>query len=281
MATRDSTKFLILTSYRSGSTWLVDMINNLEGASAYSELFLHAVDKLQPQQTAFTLSQATQAYLSHTIHDYPHFHYAEDVGGRIRPFTVFNYLDKFYSQPGTVGFKLMYEQLLPYPEIWLYVMRRGTAVIHLVRENHLDVVLSNAVRRATKVTHSVAGEAEPRPVQVELDPEATIKKMRALRRNINLAHRLLRLTHVRHIKVTYENLRRDPANFTPIWQFLAIEQPVVMPASRLKKLVRSGYPELISNYEEVRQAMLHSEFAALIEPPPDMAQSHPPHVKNT
>ena len=40
MNSTQDTRFVILTTQRSGSTWLVDVLNNLSNVATYGELFL-------------------------------------------------------------------------------------------------------------------------------------------------------------------------------------------------------------------------------------------------
>ena len=256
--------FLLLASYRSGSTWLVDVLNHVEGTAAFGELF--AVPEKQAGTEELTRDQAlkTTRYLDETIRAYP-LYYQNSIKRGLRPFSTFSYLDAFYEREVMSGFKLMYTQLAYHPEIWAYVRLKGISVLHLVRKNHLDVVISREMRKVTKTTHRVAGAKELKRVQVTLEPNALIKKMRSLQRHIDMARGLIKVSRVPSLEIIYEDLSRDPSCFEPVWAFLQINPTHNMPQSNLVKLVRAGYPESIANFEEVRTALQGTEFECLIE----------------
>lgn len=266
MRDNNSTKFIIFTTHRSGSTWVIDVLNNLQDTRAYSELFLQPSQKIQGNRPTFTLMGETQAYLDGSIRAYPHYHYSSTQKGKIRPFTIYNYLGGLYEQPGAIGFKLMYGQLAPFPEIWAYIMARRIAVIHLIRRNFLDIIVSHEVRKATKIAHSVLDEQKNiPPVQIELDPQETIKKLVSLQRNVKFAKHLTRWTGVRCLEVYYEELKQDPANFAPLFAFLDVNKDELPPQSNMAKLVRANYPTLISNFEELKETLAGTEFAEFLK----------------
>lgn len=248
--------FIVLTSRRSGSTWLVDVLNHVEGITAYAELMRPTKKAKRPAMSAKTID-----YFDKTLRAYLHFHLT-DYGKR--PFSVFKYLDDLYSQPGAITFKILYYHLVAYPEVWAYMVWRRLPVIHLVRQNHLNVVISTEMSRMTKVLHRTAVEANVETPQLTLNPERLIQQMRKLQRNINLAQWLLRFLRLPHIEIIYEDLVHDPANFAPVWHFLGINQSDQPIQSSLTKLVRGSHAEIIDNYDEVKAALSQTEFASLL-----------------
>lgn len=256
--------FLLLASYRSGSTWIVDVLNNVEGTAAFSELFSAPEQQAGTQDLTRDQANKTTQYLDQTIRAYPHYYETTEKRG-IRPFSTFSYLDTFYEHEGTIGFKLMYTQLAKHPEIWAYVRMRGISVLHLVRRNHLDVIISREMRKATRTTHRVVGAEEVKSVQVTLDSQTLLKQMRSLQRNIDYARRLIKVSRVRSLELIYEDLSSKPSSFEPLWAFLQINSHDIEPRSKLVKLVRGGYSESIANYDEVRQVLQGTEFEHLIE----------------
>ena len=256
---------MLLASYRSGSTWFIDVLNHVDGTAAFSELFSAPAKKSGTQDLDSGQSVQTTQYLNRSIRAYPHFYQPGSGGTGIRPFSIFSYLNKFYEQKGIVGFKLMYAQLASHPEIWAYVVRQHIRVVHLIRNNHLDVIISREMRKATRTTHLIVGSTDIKMAQITLDPVDTVKRMRSLQRNIDFARRLIRVSRVQSLEVSYEELTHDPASFDPLWRFLQITNRPAAPESKLVKLVKAGYPEIISNYSEVRRSILETEFAELLE----------------
>ncbi len=255
--------FLLLASYRSGSTWVIDVLNHVRGLSAYSELFAAPQKKAGTEELTQEQSDKTTYYLDQTIRAYPHYYQPGEKRG-IRPFSIFSYLDAFYEQEGQNGFKLMYTQLAKHPEIWLYILIKKISIIHLIRQNHLDVIISREMRKVTKTTHRVAGAQESKPAKVTLDSANLVRQLRSLQRNINLARWWIRLSKVRSMEIYYEDLVRDPSSFGMLGKFLQIKDQEVQPQSKLVKLVRGNYEQSIANYDEVKCILQDSEFAPLL-----------------
>lgn len=205
MAVDRATKFIVLSTQRSGSTWLIDILNNLENTTAYGELFLR-------QKRTWDAGSL----------DYPRFSEAKLKGPAVRPLSTFAYLDGLYRMPGPVGFKLMYSQVRVYPEILVYLCRHHVRVVHLVRRNHLDVVISGAITAKTDQAHLLSGQPEPNDIRIEINPETLINRLKKLQRNIMIARKPLRWCRLPHIEVTYEDLLRDQSCFSLIWNFLSI-----------------------------------------------------------
>ena len=116
------------------------------------------------------------------------------------------YLRQLYDQPRPIGFKLMYPNVLDYPEVWAFIAWHRLPVLHLVRRNHLDVYISSEVRFATRTVHGLVGEPEAAGVQIEPDPADLLRALRRSRRNIQIARRLLGLSRVPHLEIHYEDL---------------------------------------------------------------------------
>ena len=244
-------KFVVLTTNRSGSTWLMSMLNSLPHVTAQGELFL---PRARVSQRRWDSDFAR-----------PRFIETKFEGLTFRPFSVFSYLNALYRTPGTVGFKLMYAQLGLYPEILAYFIRHRMRVVHLVRRNHLDVLLSYAVKANLGRAHVLLGQSAPDDIRVELDTENLIKRLEWLQRKQSMARKLLSWCRLPYVEVAYEDLLRDQAHFRPILEFLSIKPEEQLPQSTLVKIRRGGQRDVISNYDEVKQALASSKFAPLLE----------------
>ncbi len=242
--------FVVFTTNRSGSEWVMSTLNSFPGVSTQGELFLDRPHSAEKQwDTAFA-----------------HPRYIETRKGlSLRPFSVFSYLKGLYSLPGKVGFKLMYKQLGAYPEILLYFLSNRVQVIHLVRRNHLDVMLSYAVKASIGHAHLMVGQKTPDDLQVELDTSNLVRKMAWLQKQQDWARTLLKATGLSHMEAAYEDLVRDPSLFQRIGEFLVVESGGQMPHSELTRIRKGSHREVIGNYEQVRSALANSEFAGLLE----------------
>ena len=251
MNTDMDAKFVVLTTNRSGSVWLISTLSSLPNVTAQGELFL---PRARTGEKRWDSDFAC-----------PRFIEAVRDGFEVRPLSVFSYLDTLYRAPGTVGFKLMYAQLRRYPEILAYLIQRRIRVLHLVRLNHLDVVLSYTVKAKTGKAHVLAGQLVPDDISVELDTQTLIRRLKWLQLQQSLARALLNWCGLVHLEVAYEDLLQGHAQFRPIWDFLSLEPTHDMPRSTLVKIRQKGHRQVIRNYDEVRQVMADSEFAGLLE----------------
>jgi len=244
-------KFVVLTTNRSGSTWLMSTLNSLPDVTAQGELFL---PRARVSEKRWDSDFAC-----------PRFIETKFEGLTFRPFSVFSYLNAFYKTPGAVGFKLMYAQLGQYPEILIYLMRRRIRVVHLVRRNHLDVMLSYAVKARLGRAHLLSGESAPDHIGVELDTENLIRQLEWLQKKQSMARKLLNWCGLPHLEVAYEDLLRDQAQFGLIWDFLSIKPGEETRKSTLVKIRQGGQRDVISNYDAVKEVLVNSKFAGLLE----------------
>lgn len=250
MAEHDARPFIILTSQRSGSAWLVSVLNNVEGVQAYGELFLG-----RPRPTG------AREWDSDFAH--PRFVERDEDLPRRRPMATFAYLDQLWARPGLTGFKLMYSQLQQFPEIIPHLLRRRVPVIHLVRNNHLDVVVSGTLKDATGQAHPLQGQ-QRRAATIEVRPDLLLRQMRDHRRNVATMRRVMRVLPLRQVEIAYEDLAADAEAFGTVWRFLDLPQ-VDRPRSDLARARSSSHEQTISNYADVRAALVDSEFAHLVD----------------
>lgn len=245
------TRFVVLTTNRSGSTWLMSTLNSLPYVTAQGELFL---PRARVSERRWDSDFACPRFIEIK---------SKDVA--FRPFSVFSYLNTLYSTPGAVGFKLMYAQLGLYPEILAYLIRHRIRVVHLVRQNHLDVVLSYAVKAKIGRAHVLAGQSAPDSIRVELDTENLLSRLARLQKKQNIARKLLSWCRLPHLEISYEDLLRDRSHFFLIWNFLSLKSVDDMPQSSLVKIRRGGHRQVINNYDQVKALLANSKFAGLIE----------------
>ena len=244
-------KFVVLTTNRSGSEWVMSTLNRFPNVFAHSELFL---PRPQVSEGKWNSDFA-----------YPRFVESKVKGLALRPFSVFSYLNTFYSMPGKVGFKLMYKQLGLFPEILVYLLRHRVHVIHLMRQNHLDVMLSYAVKAKIGQSHLLAGQSAPDELRVRLDTRTLVRKLAWLQEQQNIARRLLKFFRLPHVEVIYEDLVRNHTLFLRIADFLSINAEQQITEFALTKIRKEGHRNVIGNYDEVKEVLVNSKFAGLLE----------------
>ncbi len=247
----DGTHFVVFTTQRNGSTWLMSVLNGLDGVSAQGELFL---PRPRSPETRWDSDFALPRYVE-----------SNRQYGPVRPLSVFKYLTALYRRGGTVGFKLMYSQLRRYPEILPYLVKKRVRVVHLVRRNHLDVLISFAVKREIGKAHILSPEDRPSEVRVELDTRSLMRDMRKLELKHAVGRLVLRLARLNHIEVAYEDLVADHMQFVHVQEFLGVPAGQGVPRSNILKTRTAGHQQVVANYDDVRAVLRGSRFEHMLE----------------
>lgn len=243
-----SVKFVILTTQRSGSTWIVDVLDKCANTAVYGELFLPTKMKWQAGSSDFL-------------------QFFEHRRG-IRPLATINYLNAFYRQPGHTGFKLMYSNVRTYPEIVAYLCWRRLPVVHLVRQNVLDTVISSERGKANGQWHKTAVDTAVTTAsvtQIELDPATLLQKLHWLQQKIAFNRRWLRICRLPHLEISYEALMQNANAFERITSFLGLPEPATNQSSTFSKIRRASYSDEIINIKEIKETLAGTEFETLLE----------------
>jgi hypothetical protein len=219
---------------------------------AYGEAFLDRVPKLAWYNEAFLPGERFCQF--------------RDSTRWIRPWSTFRYLESligsFSEEYEALGFKLMYRQLLRKPEILLKMILDRYKVIHLVRENHLDVRISSLITRKLGKAHS---NEETETPTVYIDPSLLVMRLRLRKSVVSTAHFVLRVLPLSVLKVTYESLRQETVEtLSAVASFLSLD-PYAGYGSPFKKISTVPDSERIANYEEVRKALAGTKFEHLLD----------------
>jgi LPS sulfotransferase NodH len=237
------TDFVVLATARSGSGWLINTLSNIESVTCYGELFHVKPKVVEADKIRF-----------------PRFTLWRQKKAGIRPFTTYRYLDEVFKENQTTGFKLMYIHALRNPEINSYLLSRHIAVIHLIRKNTFNSVLSSLVARQRGKWHFKEGESIPEEKPIELDPQFVIRRMRSKIRMITLAKTTLKASRLKQIEIYYEDLLADKQNFEPIWKFLSVNFDKSPPVWQLRKSTKKEPSESIANFDEIRDGLVNAGF---------------------
>ncbi|HXQ35386.1 MAG TPA: hypothetical protein VN843_15315, partial [Anaerolineales bacterium] len=152
------------------------------------------------------------------------------------------------------------------PEILAYFIQHRVRVLHLVRQNHLDVMLSYAVKSKIGRAHLLVGQSAPDKLQVELDARNLVRQFSWLQKQQNIARKLLLWCKLPHLEISYEAMVQDQTHyFNLIGDFLSINSREQMPKSPLTRIRKGTHRDMISNYDQVKKALADSKFASLLE----------------
>jgi LPS sulfotransferase NodH len=252
--------FILLATQRTGSSWVQEMLHSHPSLKVYSELFLPDASGMpmwEPSDFEFAAS---------FVHDR-----ARTPVLLTRRYWMVAYLRRLFGQPGgrSVGFKYMYDQVPHSPEVLAYAAAARVPVVHLIRRNLLDTVISAKLAAASGLYHLPADgrpaipwlASERDQTRVRLDPGEVVQELNTLARERRRFRAWLRLTRTPTLEVEYETLVADPSRFGPILEFLGVSDPD--PAQlqcALKKVRTESRADVISNYSELESTLTGTPF---------------------
>jgi LPS sulfotransferase NodH len=247
--------FVLLSKQRSGSTWVMDLLDSHPEICGYGELF-HSGWYGRPRVGRNRDILCWKSYAA--------IHRARTRLAKLRLY--FQYLDAevFAYRPETpvVGFKLMYNQAATELGVVAYLSVHSVPVIHLIRRNHLDAVLSEETSLARGVFHAEVGAKIDR-LQIDLDTPTLIERLEQREADVHAATQFFSTAQVPYREVYYEDLVADRRALDPVLALLGV-QPDLPLSSSLMKINPTDHRKLISNYEAVRATLTGTRFADLL-----------------
>lgn len=179
----------------------------------------------------------------------------------------FNYLDDIYTSEEAstqyLGFKLMYGQLRRHLFCILsYLLWNRVAIVHLVRHNFLDVILSEEAVRIRNTSHTWD---EVQNIQIKLDLNTLLSRIRRKERKIHWARRIFSRLGLPYLEVSYEVLVATLVSFGAILEFLGIRSGYQAMNTSFKRLNKGTHRDLIENYDQVAELLVGTEYAHLLD----------------
>jgi len=229
------TKFIILATQRTGSTFLWRYLNSHPQIRAHGEVF-YRKDK-------FSYREYYNSSLKKKLF---HFFFQKKV--------IFSYLDEFFVPlygEKAIGFKLMYSQLKKYPSIEEWIFLRKPHIIHLIRKNVLKIIVSRETAKLRKLYHlEKNSNMSIKPIKVTLDPKKLIKEIKEILSDVE-KHRKKYAQLPFYLEIKYEDFfQNKEKNTKKILEFLNVKYIFPLEES-LKKINPDSLKELIENYTEV------------------------------
>lgn len=245
----EHSKFLILTTSRSGSTMFMDSLNRIDGVEGHMELFLDQYRRRPPIAGR---------------NDYPRFIEQRPQLRSRRPRATWRYLSGLYRRDQSVGFKLMYTHLRNYPEILPYAMARNIRIIHLIRSNYLDTVISEKLAELTGDSHTTKDDWRMEHA-IHLDPGETVDAVRTRARQVRLMSLMCGSMGSRSMTVYYEELVRDyTLAMRRVCDFLGIRNSGDFRQTSLKKRQTREKRDVIGNYDDIEAALSRHGYGHLV-----------------
>lgn len=254
------TRFVLLSTQRSGTSWCMERIASHPDVAGYGEVLLRTADgwsdwppgaEDRPFYTTYRRERGWK-------------------GSRFRDHTeLFRYLDYLYEprhKLRAIGFKLMYDEARPYPEVLAYMKLRRVRVLHLVRENLLDLVLSREAMTHRRFVHA-RSEEQRESVKVHVDTTDLVSRLVVVENQRRFAQRVLRALRLRAYEFTYEDLSKDDAVWRGILHFIAVpDHDHGDLSARMLKLAPLSHRNGVENFDEVAQTLSGTRFERFLRP---------------
>ena len=168
----------------------------------------------------------------------------------------------FFRHDGvrTVGFKLMYRHAQSHRGLFPYFAARRVRVLHLVRANLLDAVISYEVAKATGSFHPRRGEPL-RPGPVIVDAVRLRQRLEHQEQAISWGRMQNERYRLPRLEIAHEELvGRREETLGRVLDFLGVAQPDVPLDSSLVPVTLGRTLEFVENVDEIRAALAGTRF---------------------
>lgn len=271
-------KFVLLTTWRSGSTLIRLCLNSHPAVRCHSEIFL----KDYPAADGF------KAYYEANMRRNLLYHISENHRLRKRSYNfgmkwlVKHFLYSLYNDPtfsapwadmttdawkeykprdslhieGVVGFQLMYGQLAKNLFLQEWIMNQNVYIVHLIRENVLKLFISRIVAKETGQWQFARAGSRRR---IQLDPNTILGELDKIisEREVIRA----RFQDNRYLEIIYEAFLSDQCEESrKTFDFLEIEQSKMEFPKFLKKINPDSLEDIIGNYDEISMTLKGSPY---------------------
>ncbi|MFK7820007.1 MAG: sulfotransferase [Planctomycetaceae bacterium] len=254
------TKFILLAKQRSGSTWVIDLLNSHPDVVGYSELFDYECwDNRELVGGSNCMNWNTFVAQFHGNQGREP-NRAEQV--RLYPEFLSNHA--FASESAkAVGFKLMYNQAISHPAIPRYLQRHRVHCIHLIRHNLLDGIVSQEAVANRGFAH--AG-TKAQSQATTIDPTSLVMRLKRRASDIAAAQAFAKFLNLPTLELSYESLCEDASTIENVLGFLGVDDSKSGLTSKLRKMSGSSHTETIANYEAVAEQLSGTQFESLLRP---------------
>ena len=244
-------KFCVITTARSGSSWLSSLLDSHPQIKAFAEPFLWR--KYRPNWTD---------------EDFPSYYNYKNNTSIKSPWIMFKYLDILDSYKAEkdfdiIGFKVMYSQIMQNPEMLIKFVLDRYKIVHLVRQNYLDILISRAALQQHGLVHSQKNPTKT--TKVVLNTSSLIEDLSRLDRNYKIIRIVLKLMPLPVMEIKYESLveNRDKL-LCLLADFLEVDSTSITLHSKFKRTNPGVYEDKIANYNQVLEILEGSKYAAFL-----------------
>ncbi len=230
--------FIVIGTQRSGTTYLGDLLSSHEQIHMGQELFKVEKNKINVDD--------------------------DNYGYFLKEKSVDKFLDDFYEKRLTnnnaAGFKIMLNHMERFPEVLEYIHKKKIKCIYLERANQLKIALSRLKARKTQVYHST----EPIKHQsLKIDPDNLLTELHTIRESVEKLRQISKQAGC--YELTYESLVKDKnSEMKYLLEYLDVSYAEELESS-LNKINSDTISDIVSNYDEIKEILYHTEFAKYLD----------------
>lgn len=253
------TPFILLSTPRSGTSWVMERLAAHPRIGSYGELLLD-----REGWPSWPPGAHDRPVYKTYLRDRGHLH---STWARQRH--LFQYLDYVFSPRRgyeAIGFKMMYDQATGHPGVLPYIRLRGLRILHLVRTNLLDIALSQIALTLRSSSHAWSpGQRED--LKVVVDTTELLGMLVRLERRGPCARAILNLLGAPTMELDYEALRASDEPWRATLRFLSVgDQPSDLLQATMLKLAPDSQREGVANFDEVEACLGGTRFARFLRP---------------
>jgi len=259
-------KFVLVGTQRSGTTLLRSALDRHPEILCLGEVFyLNKELKKRAHESRTSargkdLSAGFSSWRKHSYQTYVEQTTLRGIGHWLfRGKLTCKYLEHLYSIEGypAVGFKMMTNQIRKFPAVLPYIKQHEIRVVHMLRENPFDILLSRLSLVARGYAHSAsqAGEA----VTLHIPVNTLVDELRSIR-DEGYHWKNVFESRAPYLMVTYDRFVQERQSVSrELLSFLNVDITVEL-ESELVKLSTTQVSDVVANYDEVRACLENSEF---------------------
>lgn len=251
------TRFVVLCGGRTGSTWVTTSLDSHPQVGCFGELLERGAHRQRVPP------RGRQDYLwFNTFMD------EEGPGGVRRPQLWNRYLRDLYAprpDVASIGFKLLYTQAREHAWALPMLAARRVAVIHLIRTNPFDIVLSKLMAEARGgPKHRSVGE-DPENPRIAVETEALVKRVRFEERKIRIGRGAVKALAMPVVELRYEDLLEDAGGeFDRVLAWMGLPPMGEALRGSTQRLNEQPYEDTITNFGQVSDVLGRAGYGALL-----------------
>lgn len=241
----DKKKIIILTTQRTGSTWLITLLNNYNNIQEYGEPFINN-------------NFINNIYsLKNQRFEYYNYINSKNLKNNIKNINEYTEYLANFKDSNIIIFKLMYSQIKKNLRLIFLLFQKENYIIHLKRKNIYESIISDIYSKQTKTKHLLSKKTN-HIKKIYINKNILIK-----RKIVIMTYRIFFnfLTYVffkkKTIDIDYDDLvKNKKKTLQKIYKHININIKDVSSYDTTNKIINNNYEEIIMNYDEIKNFII-------------------------